>query len=95
MASCPEKLLEALEELEEDLEVEHILKKIKTDLCARRKCCGLWRAVKGEGAGETGSPGNPDSTSHPLPSTVLPSTDTCDWFIEGLGFLLRLLALPI
>jgi len=31
MASCPEKLLETFEEFEEDLEVEHILKKIKTD----------------------------------------------------------------
>ena len=32
MASCPEKLLEAFEEFETDLEVESILKKVKAEL---------------------------------------------------------------
>ena len=54
----------------------------------------VWWTVKREGAPQTGSPGNPDSTSHPLASAVLPSTNV--WVVRGgARLLLPLLALSV
>ena len=86
MASCPEKLLEAFEEFEADLEVEHILKKIKTDcvldagvvdfgeqLKQREREKQAAQAVREALVKEKWTPG------------CYPQLTT-DWFIEGLDY---------
>ena len=86
MASCPEKLLEEFEEFQLDLEVEHILKKIKRDCVVdsgvvefgeqlkqrerEKQAAQAARALKVQ---EKWSPG------------CYPQLNT-DWFIEGLDF---------
>ena len=67
MEVAQDKLLEAFEEFEEDLEVEAILEKVKAELVLDSSVTAFGVEVKAEGAAQTGSSGNPDSTSHPLP----------------------------
>ena len=85
MASCPEKLLEALEELEEDLEVEYVLKKIKTDCVLDSSVTDFGEKLKEREHLKQAAQATRTARATRFHQLCYPQY-TCDWFIEGLDF---------
>ena len=86
MDSCPEKLLEAFEELEADLEVEDILKKVKADLVLDPSVVEFGEKLKRrERLKQTAQAAREFEVEEKWSPGHYPQLTT-DWFIEGLDY---------
>ena len=85
MASCPEKLLEAFEEFETDLEVESILKKVKAELVLDPGVVEFGEKLKERERLKQAAQATRTARATRFHQLCYPQ-HTCDWFVEGLDY---------
>ena len=94
MEVAHEELLEAFEDFEVGFGSGDDFKESQGGVVAGLKCHRVWGEAQAKGAAQTGSSGNPGSTSRPLPPPLLPSTHL-RLVYRGARLLLLVLALSI
>ena len=85
MDSAHEKLLEEFEELEADLEVEEILKKVKAELVWDQGVTEFGEQLKQREQLKQAAQATRAARANRLHQLCYPQ-HTCDWFVEGLDY---------
>ena len=85
MDAAHEKLLEALEELEADLEVESILKKVKSDCVLESSVTDFGEKLKEREHLKQAAQATRTARATRFHQRYYPQ-HSCDWFIQGLDF---------